>query len=61
MNMPLNVKEGIAAEIQNNFEFLFKQLNVNDTKDFVNSIIKPVHATIGLRHTQAHLDGEGDD
>jgi len=34
---------------------------VNDTKDFVNSIIKPVQATIGLRHTQAHLDGEGDD
>jgi fructose/tagatose bisphosphate aldolase len=61
MNMPLNVKEGIAAEIEKNFEFLFKQLNVNDTKDFVNSIIKPVDAIIGLRHTQAHLDGEGDD
>lgn len=61
MNMPLNVKEGIAAEIEHNFEFLFKQLNVNDTKDFVSSIIKPVYAEIGLRHTQAHLDGEGDD
>jgi fructose/tagatose bisphosphate aldolase len=61
MNMPLSVKEGIAAEIEKNFEFLFKQLNVSDTKDFVNSTIKPVHATIGLRHTQAHLDGEGDD
>ena len=61
MNMPLNVKEGIAAEIEKNFEFLFKQLNVNDTKEFVTSIVKPVQATIGLRHTQAHLDGEGDD
>jgi fructose/tagatose bisphosphate aldolase len=61
MNMPLSVKEGIAAELEKNFEFLFKQLNVNDTKDFVTSIIKPVTATIGLRHTQAHLDGEGDD
>jgi len=61
MNLPLNVKEGIAAEIETNFEFLFKQLNVNDTKDFVVSIVKPVEATIGLRHTQAHLDGEGDD
>jgi hypothetical protein len=61
MNMPLSVKEGIAAEIEKNFEFLFKQLNVSDTKDFVTSIIKPVQATIGLRHTQAHLDGEGDD
>ncbi len=59
--LPEHVKEGIAAEIEKNFEFLFKQLNVNDTKDFVTSIIKPVYATIGLRHTQAHLDGEGDD
>jgi fructose/tagatose bisphosphate aldolase len=59
--MPESVKEGIAAEIEKNFEFLFKQLNVNDTKDFAVSVIKPVHAVIGLRHTQAHLDGEGDD
>ncbi len=59
--MPENIKEGISAELEKNFEFLFKQLNVHDTKDFVTSIIKPVHATIGLRHTQAHLDGEGDD
>ncbi len=61
MNMPVNVKEGIAAEIEKNFEFLFTQLNVNDTKDFVNSIVKPVPVNIGLRATQAHLDGEGDD
>ena len=61
MNLPLNIKEGIAAEIEKNFEFLFKQLNVNDTKDFVVGIIKPVEAKIGLRETQAHLDGEGDD
>jgi hypothetical protein len=61
MSMPLNIKEGIAAEIEQNFEFLFKQLNVADTKDFVTSIVKPVDVTIGLRDTQAHLDGEGDD
>jgi len=59
--LPESVKEGIAAEIEKNFEFLFKMLNVNDTKDFVVANIKPVHTTIGLRHTQAHLDGEGDD
>ncbi|MDE2027280.1 MAG: class II fructose-bisphosphate aldolase [Candidatus Omnitrophica bacterium] len=59
--LPESVKEGIAAEIEKSFEFLFKQLEVNDTKDFVTSIIKPVNTTIGLRHTQAHLDGEGDD
>ena len=61
MNMPENIKTGIAAELEKNFEFLFKQLNANDTKDFVTKTIKPVHATIGLRHAQAHLDGEGDD
>ena len=61
MTMPLNIKEGIAAEIEKNFEFLFKQLNVNDTKDFVAGIVKPVDVIIGLRDTQAHLDGEGDD
>ncbi len=61
MGMPLNVKEGIAAEIEQNFEFLFKQLNVADTKDFVVSIVKPVDVTIGLRESQAILDGEGDD
>lgn len=61
MNLPENIKEGIAAEIETNFEFLFKQLNVQDTKDFVTSIVKPVNVSIGLRATQAHLDGEGDD
>ena len=61
MNLPESVKEGIAKELESNFEFLFKQLNVNDTKEFVNSIVKPVNVTIGLRETQAHLDGEGDD
>jgi len=61
MNMPESVKDGIAAEIEKNFEFLFKQLNVQDTKDFVTSIVKPVDVTIGLRTSQAVLDGEGDD
>jgi fructose/tagatose bisphosphate aldolase len=61
MNMPDSVKEGIAKEIETNFEFLFKQLNVNDTKDFVVGIVKPVDVTIGLRDSQAVLDGEGDD
>ncbi|MDE1920371.1 MAG: class II fructose-bisphosphate aldolase [Candidatus Omnitrophica bacterium] len=59
--LPESVKEGIAAQLEKNFEFLFKQLNVGDTKDFVTSIVKPVDTAIGLRQTQAHLDGEGDD
>lgn len=61
MGLPESVKDGIAAEIEKNFEFLFKQLNVNDTKDFVAGIVKPVNVTIGLRQSQAVLDGEGDD
>jgi len=61
MNMPEVNKEGIAAEIEKSFEFLFKQLNVNDTKEFISSIVKPVDVVIGLRASQAHLDGEGDD
>ena len=61
MAMPENVREGIAAEIEKNFEFLFRQLNVHDTKDFVTGIVKPVDVTIGLRASQAALDGEGDD
>lgn len=59
--LPENIKEGIAAEIEKSFEFLFKKLNATDTKDFVASIVKPVDTKIGLRHAQAHLDGEGDD
>jgi len=59
--LPENIKEGIAAEIEKSFEFLFKKLNAGDTKDFVVSIVKPVDTKIGLRHAQAHLDGEGDD
>ena len=51
----------VAAELEANFEFLFKQLNVQDTKSFVASIVKPVDVTIGLRASQAVLDGEGDD
>ena len=61
MGMPKGIKEGIAAEIEKNFEFLFMQLGVNDTKDFVAGIVKPVDASIGLRASQAVLDGEGDD
>ncbi|MBI3601578.1 MAG: class II fructose-bisphosphate aldolase [Candidatus Omnitrophica bacterium] len=61
MNLPENIKEAIALEVEKNFEFLFKKLNVTDTKDFVTAIVKPVDVTIGLRAVQAELTGEGDD
>lgn len=60
MGLPEEIKEGIAQEIEKNFEFLFKQLNVGNTKDPVNKVIKPVDVQLGLR-SKAVLDGEGDD
>ncbi len=60
MSLPEEIKEGIAQEIEKNFEFLFKQLNVGNTKDLVNKVIKPVDVELGLR-SKAVLDGEGDD
>jgi fructose/tagatose bisphosphate aldolase len=61
MGLPETVREGIAAEIEKSFEYLFKQLDVQDTKEFVVSIVKKIDTTIGLRGSQALLDGEGDD
>ncbi len=61
MSLPENIKDGIAAELEKNFEFLFKQLNVTNTKEFITATVKNVDSTIGLRASQAHLDGEGDD
>lgn len=60
MGLPEEIKEGIAGEIEKNFEFLFRQLNVGNTKDLVSKVIKPVDAQLGLR-SKAILDGEGDD
>ncbi len=60
MQLPEEIKEGIAAEIEKTFEFLFKQLNVGNTKDVVNKAIKPVDVQLNLR-SKAVLDGEGDD
>ncbi len=60
MNMPDKVKEGIAAEIEKNFEFLFQQLKVGNTKTLVNQVIKPVEVDLKLT-AKAVLDGEGDD
>ena len=60
LGIPEEIKEGIAQEIERNFEFLFKQLNVGNTKDLVNKVIKPIDVQLGLR-SKAILDGEGDD
>ncbi len=60
MGLPEPVREGIAAEIEKTFEFLFKQLNVVGTRDWVNKVIKPVAVQLGGT-AKAALDGQGDD
>ena len=62
MGLPDSVRDAIAADIEKNFEFLFRKLSVNDTRAFVNNVIKPVDIELGVdREAAAVLDGEGDD
>ncbi|MFA6391603.1 MAG: class II fructose-bisphosphate aldolase [Patescibacteria group bacterium] len=61
MNLPEAVKEGIAKEIEEKFDFLFKQLKVNDTKDIVNEFIKPNNFEFNFKPSESKLDGEGAD
>jgi len=62
MGMPDKVKEGIAQEIEANFDFLFKQLKAVDTKKHVEAFIKPVEVHLDFeKGGTAVLDGEGDD
>jgi fructose/tagatose bisphosphate aldolase len=62
MGLPEDIKEGIAEEIEAKFDFLFKQLKVVNTKDTVNTFIKPKHVELGIdKIGKAVLDGEGDD
>lgn len=62
MNLPENVKEGIAQEMEAKFDFLFKQLKTTNTKDLVTKFIKPVDVKLGLsKEAKAVLDGVGDD
>ncbi len=43
MSLPQKTRDAIATEEENKFDFLFKQLNVVNTRDLVN---KYVHATV---------------
>jgi hypothetical protein len=61
MSLPEEVKEGIAKEIEEKFDFLFKQLKVNDTKDIVSKFIKPNNFEFNFKPSKSKLDGEGDD
>ncbi|WP_163329152.1 class II fructose-bisphosphate aldolase [Desulfurobacterium thermolithotrophum] len=41
-DLPQNVKEKIMTELEKKFRFLFEQLNVYETKKYVDKYIKPV-------------------
>jgi fructose/tagatose bisphosphate aldolase len=41
-NLPENIKSEISKELENKFEFLFKQLKVENTMDIIEKTIKPV-------------------
>lgn len=61
MNLSEEIKEGIAKEVEKKFDFLFKQLKVNDTKDIVDKFIKPNEFNLTFKSSKSVLDGEGDD
>jgi len=62
MNLPEDIKEGIAQEIEGKFDFLFKQLKAVGNRDLVNKFIKPKNVKLNLgKVAKAVLDGVGDD
>ena len=61
MELPEEVKEGIAEEIEAKFDFLFKQLKAVENKKTVDMFIKPVDVQLAFAKGKAVLDGEGDD
>jgi len=63
LTLPKDVKESIIKSIEGKFEFLFKKLNIKDTKDMILKYVpsKPIKTVLKTEHPEAHLDGEGDD
>ncbi|MFH0925983.1 MAG: class II fructose-bisphosphate aldolase [bacterium] len=62
MELPQEVKANISKEIENKFDFLFKELKVINTRDLVDKYIKEVNVSSqGFTGNVAENDGEGDD
>jgi len=63
MSLPKNSRDAIAAEIEAKFEFLFKQLNVVNTKPLIDKFIALKRVIVRKRKEGAALvhDGEGAD
>ncbi len=63
MGLPADVRAAIAAEIEAKFEFLFKQLNVGNTKQYVDKFV-PLKRVIVRKRKEGEAvvhDGEGAD
>ncbi len=63
MGLPQATRDAIAAEIENKFEFLFKQLNAINNKELVDKYITLKRVIIRKREEakEIHHDGEGAD
>ncbi|MFH1380604.1 MAG: class II fructose-bisphosphate aldolase [Candidatus Omnitrophota bacterium] len=62
-NIPEDVKKKIVADVEKEFEFLFQQLNIKDTKKIVDKYIKPKAVQHNIKNdaVSIEMDGEGDD
>ncbi len=63
MGLPQEVRDAIAKEIEDKFEFLFKQLNNVNNKDLIDKYVTLKRVIIRKREERAalHHDGEGAD
>jgi fructose/tagatose bisphosphate aldolase len=63
MSLPLSVREAIAAEIENKFDFLFKQLNAVNNTALVDKYVTLKRVIVRKRQDNAAVvhDGEGAD
>jgi fructose/tagatose bisphosphate aldolase len=63
MGLPQETRDAIAKEVEEKFEFLFKQLNAVNNKDLVDKFVVLKRVISRKHHQQAtvHHDGEGAD
>jgi len=63
MGLSADVRDAIAAEVEQKFEFLFKQLNCVNNKDLVDKYIQLKRVIVRKRQETGHVvhDGEGAD
>jgi fructose/tagatose bisphosphate aldolase len=48
INLPINTKDAISSEVEDQFSFLFKKLNAGNTKELINKYIEEKKIKIGM-------------